>query len=123
MLTHESPHPAYIRQPGGGVAPENALGALICEEGDPCAKCQRCNERFLLTVDGYHKHLLDEHGNFLFTNRDLYEGARILYDWEPVVECPNCHEPLSELAGFTYPWGETPTPTLPCGYTDDEPVY
>src|ERR1035441_8609227 len=99
MLTHESPTPSFIRC--GGPPPHNATGALICEAGDPCAQCMECKERFLLTVDGYHPHLLDENRNFLFVNKDLYPkiDGGILYDWEPVTDCPNCHLPLFVLAG------------------------
>jgi len=105
------------------VVPPNALGALISEEGDPCAQCQRCRERFLLTVDGYHPHLLDKRGNFLFADRHMYSEVGILYDWEPVTDCPNCHEPLSELAGFTYPYGEQSAPPWPYISADDVPTY
>jgi hypothetical protein len=83
------------------------MGALIAEEDDPCARCEGCGTRFLLTVDGYHSHLLDEDGCFLFANRERYEhlGAAILYSWEPISHCPHCRTPIKESAGPTMCWG------------------
>ncbi len=108
MVVHEPSTPS--EHPPQYSAPRIATGALIVEEGDPCARCTNCKESFLLTVDGYHPHLLDERRNFLFADKERYGhlNGGVLYDWAPVTECPGCGKPLAETAGPTYGWGGAP---------------
>jgi hypothetical protein len=105
MVIHETPKPRD--HPPQYIAPPVALGALIAEAGDPCSRCTNCREMFLLSTDGYHSHLCGDNKEFLLAN-DCYNylDGGVLYDWAPVTDCPNCHQPLYIVAGPTYYWGE-----------------